>query len=200
MNPNLTEILFILDRSGSMATIATDAIGGFNSFVVAQRQEPGEARLTLVLFDYEYEVVHDGLLLKDVPALNPMTYVPRGMTAMNDAIGRGMITLGARLNATPEAERPGKVICCILTDGMENASREFTREQIASMIKTQQDVYSWQFLFLAANIDTEATAQSLNIDAVYAVSFVATDVGTQEAYRALSKTVSTLRQSGVAHG
>jgi uncharacterized protein YegL len=127
MNANLCEIGFVLDRSGSMESMRLEAIGGFNAFLASHQKAAGEAKLTLVLFDHEYIVTHDGRPVKEVPALDPRTYVPRGTTALLDASGRTINTIGERLDKMPEAERPGKVIVSILTDGLENASQEFSR-------------------------------------------------------------------------
>lgn len=193
MNNQLTEILFVLDRSGSMGSVRNDAIGGFNTFLEDQKKQPGAARLTLVLFDTTYTVVHDGADLRAVPPLTEVTYAPRGGTAMLDAIGRGIVTVGERLARTPEAERPGKVIVAILTDGEENCSREYSPGMIARLIKQQREEYSWEFLFLAANIDATTTAAALNIDPGQSVAFAATSFGTQVAFESFSKSVSRSR-------
>ena len=134
-----------------MNAMKEEAIGGINAFLESQQKLPGEARLTLVLFDREYIVAHDGVPIKDVPPLDSHSYVPRGTTALLDAIGRTINTIGERLDRTPESERPGKVIVAILTDGLENASQEFKRKEIFKMIKHQRDVYSWEFVSLAPN-------------------------------------------------
>ena len=133
MNQNVCEIGFVLDRSGSMKDMELEARNGFNAFLESQQKLPGEARLTLVLFDHEYIVAHDGVPIKDVPSLDEHTYVPRGTTALLDAIGRTINTIGERLDKTPEPEQPGKVIVAILTDGLENASQEFKRKEIFKM-------------------------------------------------------------------
>jgi len=133
LNTNLCEIGFVLDRSGSMNAMKEEAIGGINAFLESQQKLPGEARLTLVLFDHEYIVTYDGVPIKDVPPLDSHSYVPRGTTALLDAIGRTINTIGERLDKTPEPERPGKVIVAILTDGLENASQEFKRKEIFKM-------------------------------------------------------------------
>ena len=162
MRNELTDITMIVDRSGSMASIKSDAEGGINTFVELQKQEPGEALLTLVQFDTHYEFVHSGIPIKQVPAF---TLVPRGGTALLDAVGRAINETGARLAAMDEAQRPGLVVVVIVTDGEENSSCEFRREQIRAMIELQQTVYKWQFTFLAANQDAFAEGASLGIAA-----------------------------------
>ena len=139
MNNNLTEIAYILDRSGSMGPLAEASIAGFNQFVAEQRQATGEARLSLVLFDNEYLMPHRSTPLDEVPELNTHTYVPRGSTALLDAVGRTIDELGERLAATPDLERPGQVIVAIFTDGFENASRIYDSHRIADMITHQRE-------------------------------------------------------------
>ncbi len=193
MRADLTEIAFVLDRSGSMNPIAADAIGGFNTFLAAQQALPGQARLTLVLFDHEYLVPHNNVDIHAVPPLDATTYVPRGMTALLDAVGRTIDDAGARLAATPEAERPAKVIVAILTDGQENASRDYTFVKVAAMIKHQQEKYSWEFVFLAANQDAIAAAGALSIREQDAIAFAATPQGVRQAHMAVSDRVTLAR-------
>lgn len=195
MNNDLVEIACVVDRSGSMQAIVSDAIGGFNSFLESQKGEPGAARLTLVLFDHEYQLAHAAVDIQKVPPLNDGTYEPRGTTALLDAVGRTIDDIGKRLAATPEAERPHKVIFAILTDGLENASRDYTYEKVASMIEHQRKVYGWEFLFLAANQDAIAAAGQLSIQAQDAVSFDATGEGVQQAYAAMSYSISERRKA-----
>lgn len=193
MNTNLTEIACVLDRSGSMEPIREDAIGGFNSFLESQKKQPGEARLTLVLFDNEYLVPENGTPLARVKPLDATTYVPRGSTALYDAIGRTINEVGARLAATPEPDRPGKVIVAILTDGQENASTEFTRETIAGMISHQRKAYSWEFVFLAANQDAVTAARDIAIPAPSAFEFKADKEGMAQAMCLMSSEVTRRR-------
>lgn len=171
MNPNLTEIAFILDRSGSMESMVEPAISGFNRLLREQQQESGSARFTLVLFDDAYEVPVQSLPIAEVVELDTTTFVPRGSTALLDAIGRTIDELGAKLAATPEAERPGQVIVAILTDGMENASTRFTWQDISKRIRHQTDQYEWKFLFLGANQDAIATAGRMSIAAADSSNF-----------------------------
>lgn len=160
MNKNLTEIIIVSDRSGSMQSCRTDAEGGINQFINDQKALPGEARLTFVQFDDHYEIVHDAIQIKDVPHY---TLAPRGSTALLDAMGKAITTVGERLSKLPEADRPGLVVCVISTDGEENSSREYKAAQIAAMVKEQTEKYSWQFQFLGANIDAIATCKDLEI-------------------------------------
>lgn len=196
MKENLTEIVFILDRSGSMSSLTDDTIGGYNAFIEQQKKEPGEARLTTVLFDDKYELLHDGVNLNDVAPLTHDEYFARGMTALMDAIGRTVNAVGDRLSKEDETERPGKVIVVITTDGMENASREFTKKQVKDMITCQTDKYNWQFMFLGANIDAASEAESIGINRAFASTYTASAAGTDALYTTMSKTVSNYRGTG----
>ena len=162
MRTDLTDITMVIDRSGSRQSIQSDAEGGINSFIEQQKQEPGEANVTLVQFDTDYEFVHSGVPIKQVPAFK---LVPRGSTALLDAVGRAINETGARLAVIDESQRSGLVVFVIVTDGEENSSREFTRDQIRKMVEHQQSAYKWQFTFLAANQDAFAEGASLGIAA-----------------------------------
>ena len=155
---NMTEIVCVLDRSGSMESIVDDAIGGFNTFLKTQQETPGEARMSVVLFDHEYDLLYRGKALADIPPFNSLTFVPRGSTALFDALGRTIQEVGVRLAALAEVERPNKVLFVILTDGQENASKNYTGQQIKEMITHQLNVYQWEFLFFAANQDAFAVS------------------------------------------
>ena len=197
MKDNLTELVFILDRSGSMCGISDDAIGGFNAFLASQKKIPGEAKLSLVLFDHEYQMVYNGRDIQDVEPLDDKTYVPRGTTALLDALGRTIDDIGRRLSETPEEERPSKVLVAILTDGLENASYRFERAKINSMIIHQTDKYSWQFLFLAANQDAITEGLNLGIHATNSMNFCCdTAEGNAHAYNTLSCAASMYRCTG----
>jgi hypothetical protein len=190
---DLAEIAYVLDRSGSMQSLASDAIGGFNSFLKSQKELEGRANFTLVLFDHEYLVVHKNVDIQRVPDLDARTYVPRGQTALLDAVGRTIDDLGAHLAAMPEAQRPGKVIVAIFTDGLENASRVYTTERLAESIKHQQEKYNWEFLFLAANQDAIASAAKIAIPASQAMNFVASPMGVRESHETLTRRMSASR-------
>jgi len=190
------DVTVILDRSGSMDAIASDVVGGFNSFLARQLREPGECRLTLVQFDEQYEVLYAGVPLADVPKLTVKTYQPRGSTALLDAVGRTIDANGRRFNELQESARPDRVLMVIITDGLENASTDYTREQIFKMISTQQDVYHWSFLFLAANQDAIAEGARLGIGAQQSMDFAPTGSGVREGSLRVSRAVSAFRATG----
>ena len=198
MLKNETDVTVILDRSGSMETIASDVIGGFNRFLTDQRRQPGDCRLSLVQFDDQYEVVYVARPIADASRLTEKTFQPRGSTALLDAIGRTIDTTGTRLAALPEAERPNRVLVVIITDGEENASVDYTRDQVFGMISSQQDVYGWSFLFLAANQDAIAEAAKVGIGAQQSMNFAATGAGMRAASLSLSDAVSSFRSTGNA--
>jgi uncharacterized protein YegL len=174
-----TEIAFILDRSGSMGSMTHAAISGFNEFLKAQQAtvdddgQPIPATFSLILFDHEYIAVHNRQDIQAALPLNLDTYVPRGNTALLDAIGRTIDHIGGELAATPEADRPGKVIIAILTDGEENASRHFSMKDINGRITHQTEKYQWEFMFLGANQDAIATAARMGIHSRHAATFAA---------------------------
>ncbi|WP_197901709.1 vWA domain-containing protein [Rhodocytophaga rosea] len=192
---NLTEIVCVLDRSGSMASIVDDAIGGFNTFLKSQQETPGEAIMSVVLFDNEYEMLYSGKPLSSIPPFNRDTFVPRGSTALYDAIGRTIHDVGVRLASLQESERPNKVLFVILTDGQENASQKYSSAQIQQMITEQRNVYSWEFIFLAANQDAFAVSESMGISKGNALNFAATPAGTQVMYEKMSKATSKYRSA-----
>ncbi len=194
MNPNLTEIAFILDRSGSMESLLKPAIRGFNRLLREQQQESGSARFTLVLFDDAYEVPVQSLPIAEVVELDTTTFVPRGSTALLDAIGRTIDELGAKLAAVPEAKRPGQVIVAILTDGMENASTRFTWQDISKRIRHQTDQNEWKFLFLAANQDAIATAGRMSIHAADSSNFAMDAVSYGAVNDALNRKMKAIRR------
>jgi hypothetical protein len=164
MNSHLTEIAYILDRSGSMNEMQEAAVSAFNDFLAAQLTVPGQARLTLVQFDDAYEVPVAGRYLPDVPELTAATYTPRGSTALLDAIGRTIQETDRRVEAMAEADKPAKVILAVFTDGFENASKQFTSTTISDLIRRYRDEKGWEFLFLAANQDAIATASQMRMD------------------------------------
>jgi uncharacterized protein YegL len=189
----LTEIVCIIDKSGSMSEVRNDAIGGFNMCLEEQQSVPGDATLTLVLFDTEYSMVHQNKPLSKVPPLTKRSYSPGGMTALLDAIGKTIHTIGQRLSDLPEEERPSKVIVAILTDGEENSSREYNLTQVKEMIQHQKEIYSWEFVFLGANQDTFAEAAKLGIDAKDTVEFAANSAGITRAYTQMSNITMSYR-------
>lgn len=164
MNPHLTEIAYILDRSGSMQPMQEPAVAAFNNFIKTQLDVPGDARLTLIQFDDAYEVPVPACPIQDVPQLTAATYVPRGSTALLDAIGRTIKETDRRLQPLPENKQPGKVILAIFTDGEENASQEYTSKHISDLIRLYRDTKGWEFIFLAANQDAIASAGAMHMD------------------------------------
>lgn len=196
MQNDLTEIAFVLDRSGSMTDSAAAAMAGFNEFLAAHQAASGRARLTLVLFDDEYLVPAASLPVAEVVPLNEQSYVPRNSTALLDAIGRTIDELGERLDQRPESERPGTVIVAILTDGLENASRRYGWQAVAARIREQREKYAWQFLFLGANQDAIETAARMQIRVRDAATIRAGDF--DSAGRAITRTSTAWRR--MKHG
>ncbi|MBX7104668.1 MAG: VWA domain-containing protein [Gemmataceae bacterium] len=190
MDANKTDITLVVDRSGSMAAIQADAEGGINTFIRGQSSETGVALLTLVQFDTEYEFVHRGVPINSVPEYK---LVPRGSTALLDAVGRAIQETGQRLAAMPEAERPGLVVFVIVTDGHENASREYTKARIKEMIAHQQSVYKWQFTFLGANQDAFAEAAAMGMAQDAAANFSPDKV--LHAYAAVNAKLGRMRKA-----
>lgn len=203
MNYNLTELVYILDMSGSMAHLAKDTIGGYNSMIEQQKklnsEKPGaKANVTTVLFDDRYILLHDRANLDEMKEMTSAEYVPTGMTAMLDAIGKTVVSVGQKLAAMPEDERPGLVSVTIITDGYENASKEYTWNAIRNMIKEQKEKYSWLFSFVGANIDVDKTVYDLGIDRSFAASYTASEDGIESVYCSLSKGIEGLRGSVMA--
>lgn len=192
MDKQLTEIIFLLDRSGSMQGLETDTIGGFNSFVEKQAQQ-GRTLLTTVLFDDRYEILHNGCDAAKA-RLDAEQYYTRGSTALLDAVGKTILDVGLRLAKTPEPERPGKILFVITTDGQENASTEFSYSKIQEMITHQRDKYGWEFIFMGANIDVEQESGRLGIDARCAVPYAATKAGTEAMFSKVAEMASELRK------
>lgn len=193
MNRNLTEIIFLLDRSGSMSGFEMDTIGGFNSFIEKQREAEGETLVTTVLFDDKYEILWNGIKAERAK-ITKKEYFVRGSTALLDAVGKTIIDVGLRLSNTSEEERPGKIIFVITTDGMENASREFTQAKVKELITHQQEKYNWEFIFLGANIDAAREADNIGISKNNAFKFEASNSGVRDMYCMVSEEVSSRRE------
>lgn len=190
---NITELVFILDRSGSMAGLESDTIGGFNSLIEKQRREDGECFVTTVLFDTQIDTIHDRLKLSDVPAMTSRDYTPGGCTALLDAIGSTIRHIaGIHRYARPE-DVPEHTIFVITTDGMENASRSYGAERVREMIEHEKEKYGWEFLFLAANIDAVSTASRFGIGQDRAVNYRADSQGTHVLYKTVSEAVRQVR-------
>ncbi len=188
MKQDYSHIHIILDRSGSMGSIRGDVIGGFNTYVESQKQGPGAATLSLIQFDGQdpYEVVHDFKPLADTPRLTEKTYVPRASTPLLDALGRGIADLDGRLAKLPEDERPEHLFFVIITDGMENASREYKRDQIEKMIKEKTEKQGWDFIYLSADLSAVQEARDLGITHERSLFFDKSGTGVQQAMSSVS--------------
>ena len=195
MKKNLTEIVFILDRSGSMAGLEGDTIGGFNAMIEKQKREPGEAYISTVLFDNTSEVVHDRVKLEDIRPMTDRDYYVRGCTALLDAIGGAIHHIGNIHKYAREEDVPEHTLFVITTDGMENASSRYDSHQIKAMIQRQKEKYGWEFLFLGANIDAVETAGRFGIGADRAVNYHADPQGTQLNYDVVSEAICQVRCS-----
>ena len=193
MKKNLTELVFILDRSGSMSGLENDTIGGFNAMIEKQKQESGEAIVNTVLFDNECEVIHDRL---DIQRIAPMTrkeYYVRGSTALLDAVGCAIHHIGNVHKYAREEDRPQKTLFVITTDGMENASRKYSYDRVKEMILRQKEKYGWEFIFLGANIDATREAARFGIGAEFAANYHADSQGTSVIYEAVNEAVCSVR-------
>ena len=195
MKKNLTELVFILDRSGSMAGLEGDTIGGFNAMIEKQRGEPGEAVISTVLFDNETEVIHDRIPLDRVLALTEKEYYVRGCTALLDAVGGAIHHIGNVHKYAREEDRPEKTLFVITTDGLENASRRYTYDKVKAMIERQREKYGWEFLFLGANIDASREAARFGIRADCAADYHADSIGTEAVYESVCEAVCQVRRA-----
>ncbi|MGN1377133.1 MAG: hypothetical protein ACI4V6_02170 [Dorea sp.] len=193
MKKGLTELVFVLDRSGSMSGLESDTIGGFNSLIDKQKKEEGEAVISAVLFDDVTEVLYDRVPLDKIEPMNDRQYYVRGCTALLDAVGGAIHHIGNVHKYAREEDRPEKTLFIITTDGMENASRRYTYEKVKHMLERQKAKYGWEFLFLGANIDAIAVAGRFGIQANRAVKYECDGEGTQLNYEVLSKAVSRMR-------
>lgn len=191
----MTELVFILDRSGSMSGLEKDTIGGFNSMLEKQRKEPGDAVVSTVLFDNETEVIHDRVVIADVPNLTDKEYFVRGCTALLDAVGGAIHHIGNVHKYARKEDVPEKTLFIITTDGMENASRHYTYDKVRNMIERQKERYGWEFLFLGANIDAVAEAERFGIDESMAANYHCDEVGTVLNYEVISEAITSVRTS-----
>lgn len=195
MKTNITELVFILDKSGSMSGLERDTIGGYNAMLKKQQGEKGEAIITTVLFDDNYELLHDRINLKGVAPITEKDYFVGGCTALLDAIGKTIHKIGNDQKHNSEEQRADKVMFVITTDGMENASHEYTYEKIKNMVERQKEKYGWEFIFLGANIDAVSTAAKFGISSDRAANYNADGEGTRLNYEAVNCAVSELRAS-----
>lgn len=195
MKNNITELVFILDRSGSMSGLESDTIGGFNSLIEKQRKQDGECYVSTVLFDNVSEVLHDRVKLSDVPKMTGRDYTVRGCTALIDAIGGAIHHIGnIHKYARPE-DVPEHTMFVITTDGMENASRRYSSDEVKKMVERQKEKYGWEFLFIGANIDSVETAKHFGIGADRAVNYNADSRGTEVVFETVSDNVCCMRAS-----
>jgi uncharacterized protein YegL len=193
MKKNLTEIVFILDRSGSMAGLEKDTIGGFNSLIRKQRGEKGEALISTVLFDNYSEVIHDRVPLDKIPEMTQEEYYVRGCTALLDAVGGAVHHIGNVHKYAREEDRPERTLFVITTDGMENASRQYSYDQVRHMIERQKEKYGWEFLFLGANINAAREAARFGIQEDWAVNYHCDEDGMALNYEVVSDTIRDVR-------
>lgn len=193
MRKNLTELIFILDRSGSMSGLEKDTIGGFNSMLKKQKDEEGEAVVTTVLFDNKYELLHDRINIKGISPLSDKEYFVRGTTALLDAIGKTIRKIENAQKHILEEERASKVLFVITTDGMENSSTRYNYEKIKRMIEDKKKEFGWEFIFLGANIDAVSAAESIGISKDRATNYNSDSEGTKLNYEVINNTVSSLR-------
>lgn len=195
MKKNLTEIIFILDRSGSMSGLEADTIGGFNSMIEKQKKADGEAMISTVLFDNVSEVIHDRVSVLDIQPMTDKDYTVRGCTALLDSIGGAIHHIGNIHKYARAEDVPEHTLFVITTDGMENASRHYNAERVKQMIERQKARYGWEFLFLGANIDAVETARHFGIGADRAVNYHSDSAGTQLNYEVLSEAICAVRGS-----
>lgn len=193
---NTTELVFILDRSGSMSGLEKDTVGGFNSMISKQKTEDGEALVSTVLFDNKSVVIHDRLPLDDVPPMTEKEYFTRGCTALLDALGDAIHHIGNIHKYARREDVPEKTLFVITTDGFENASRRYDYDTVRAMIERQKEKYGWDFLFLGANIDAVAEARRFGIDADCAVDYKCDEEGTALNFSVISDVVCGVRSNG----
>ena len=194
MKNNITELVFLLDRSGSMGGLEADTIGGFNSMIEQQKKEEGEVLVSTVLFDHVTEVLHDRLPLNEIPKMTENEYMVRGSTALIDAIGRSIHHIGNIHKYARKEDVPEKTLFVITTDGYENASRQYSSDEVKKMIRRQEEKYGWEFLFIGANIDAVETAKRYGIRPDRAANYHADKEGTHVVYAAVSQAVSDYRR------
>ncbi len=195
MKKNLTEIVFILDRSGSMAGLESDTIGGFNAMIEKQKKLEGECLVSTVLFDNGSEVIHDRERLSEISLMTDKEYFVRGCTALLDAIGGAIHHIGNVHKYARKEDVPEKTLFVITTDGMENASRQYSADKVKKMVERQKEKYGWEFIFLGANIDAVSEASKIGIGADRSVTFTNDSEGIEENYNALSDVVCCMRAS-----
>lgn len=197
MKQGLTHIIFVVDRSSSMSSIASEMIIGYNEFIKKQRETTGDCYVSFYQFDNAYDVVFERVALADVKDLDNKTYVPRGSTALFDAMGRTINNYGKYLSDLPEDQRPERILFVTITDGENNASKEFTLTQVAEMVKHQTDVYKWDFVFLGSNIDAWDAGSSLGVKSSSTLQFANSKGSVASAFQSLSKNTVKYRSAAV---
>ena len=196
MKTNLTELVFILDKSGSMGGLEKDTIGGYNSMLVKQQAVEGECHITTVLFDNKYELLHDRIDIKAISPITEKEYSVGGSTALLDAIGKTIKKIGNAQKHTANDYRAERVMFVIITDGEENASHEYSAAKVKAQIERQKTEYDWEFIFLGANIDAVQTAGRFGIAPDRAVDYLADSEGTELNFKVMSAAVTTFREAG----
>lgn len=194
MKNNITELVFILDRSGSMSGLEADTIGGFNSMIEKQKQEDGKAYVTTVLFDSHMQRLHDRLDIQNVPKMTERDYIPNGWTALFDAVGETVRHIAHIHKYSRPEDVPEKTLVVITTDGMENSSRKYSRERVKELIEHEQEKYGWEFIFMGANIDAAETAEDIGIPSGRAANFIADDDGIELCMNAVNNAISSARR------
>lgn len=196
MKKNLSEIVFLLDRSGSMSGLEKDTIGGFNAMIEKQKKEEGEALISTILFDHEMKVLHDRVKVQDVKPINENDYQVRGCTALLDAMGGAIHHIGNVHKYARNEDVPEHTIFVITTDGMENASSYYSSSKVRTMVERQKEKYGWEFLFLGANMDAIAAAKDFGIEEDKAVEYRSDDIGTRLNYAVMSEAICEFRTKG----
>jgi len=199
MKKGLTELVFILDKSGSMSGLEADTIGGYNSMLSKQQAVEGECRITTVLFDNNYEILHDRIDIRGVSAITEKEYQVGGSTALLDAIGRTIHKIGNAQKYTADDFRAEKVMFVIITDGEENSSREYTAEKVKAQIERQKSKYGWEFIFIGANIDAVQTAGRFGITPDRAIDYLADSEGTELNFKVMASAVASFREKGTVN-
>jgi len=198
MKKNLTELVFIMDRSGSMSGLEKDCVGGFNSMIKKQKKEDGECLVTTVLFNNNDTILHDRVSLKDIKQMKEDDYVPSGCTALIDALGNSIRHISDVHRYIRKEDMPEHTIFVITTDGLENASKKYSSDEVKKMVEQKKEE-GWEFIFLAANIDAVETAKKYGIEEDRAVNYICDEVGTGKNYRALDKAIRSFRKCGVVN-
>lgn len=197
MKKDLTEIVFVLDRSGSMSGLERDTIGGFNSLIEKERNQEGEAVVSTVLFSHLSSVIHNRMKIGDVPLMTEKDYFVGGSTALVDAVGDAVTHIIGVHRALKDEERPEKTLFVIITDGMENASRRWSTSEVKALIEKEKSQYGWEFIFLGANIDSVMAAGGIGIDASRTADYRADGEGTRRSYNSVSRAVRSVRSGGL---